>query len=217
VGGGRITPRPCPRLLIFNPFGVQTHPRSIVTGTQETSGPRRGRTVRPLQGRETWMACNPWAAGAKPRALAHGYLSSTPSGFRRTHGQLSTARKKRLVPGGAERFDPSRVEKLGWRAICGRRAQNLAPLPTATHLQPLRGSDEKAVYIDLDPARVGLAKRAEEWQWCSVRDYTAGLSATSSRILKNLCERRRSDPERSEGEESRSANKGPARFLVVRQ
>ena len=24
VGGGRKTPRPCPRLLIFNPFGVQT-------------------------------------------------------------------------------------------------------------------------------------------------------------------------------------------------
>jgi hypothetical protein len=63
---------------------------------------------------------------------------------------------------GAERFDPFRVEKLGWRAIRGRRAQNPAPLPTATHLQPPRGSDEKARYIDLGPVTVGLAKRAEE-------------------------------------------------------
>ena len=63
------------------------------------------------------------------------------------------ARKKRLVPGGDERFDPSRVGKLGWHAIRGRRAQNPAPLPTATHLQPLRGSDEKAGYIDLGPVR----------------------------------------------------------------
>jgi hypothetical protein len=26
------------------------------------------------------MACHPWAAGAKPHALAHGYSFSTPSG-----------------------------------------------------------------------------------------------------------------------------------------
>ena len=38
------------------------------------------------------------------------------------------ARKKRLGAGGAERFDPFRVEKLGWDAIRGRRAQNPAPL-----------------------------------------------------------------------------------------
>ena len=80
--------------------------------------------------------------------------------------------------GGGRWFDPSRVEKLGWHAIRGRRAQNPAPLPTATHLQPLRGSDEKAGYVDLGPVRVGLAKRAEEWQWPSVHDYTAGLMAT---------------------------------------
>ena len=43
-----------------------------------------------------------------------------------------------------------------------------APLPTATHLQPLWGSDEKAGYIDLGPVRAGLVKRAEEWQWWSV-------------------------------------------------
>jgi hypothetical protein len=88
------------------------------------------------------------------------------------------ARKKRLGPDGAKRFDPFRVEKLGWHTIRGRRAQNPAPLPTATHLQPLRGSNEKAGYIDLGPVRVGLAKHAEEWQWSSVRDYTGGVNAT---------------------------------------
>jgi hypothetical protein len=36
VGGGRKTPRPCPRLLIFNPSGVQMHPRSIAVCAQET-------------------------------------------------------------------------------------------------------------------------------------------------------------------------------------
>jgi len=61
-------------------------------------------------------------------------------------------------------FAPFRVGKLGWYVIRGRRAQNPAPLPTATHLQPLRGSDEKADYIDLGSVRVGLAKRAGEWQ-----------------------------------------------------
>jgi hypothetical protein len=55
---------------------------------------------------------------------------------------------------------------------------NPAPLPTATHLQPLRGSDGKAGYIDLSPVGAGLVKRAEEWQWWSVHHYTAGLSAT---------------------------------------
>jgi len=78
------------------------------------------------------------------------------------------AHKKRLGPGGAERFDPFGVGKLGWHAIRGRRAQNPAPLPTATHLQPLRGSDEKAGYIHLNPVRAGLVKRAEEWQGWSV-------------------------------------------------
>jgi len=44
------------------------------------------------------------------------------------------ARKKRLGAGGAERFDPFRVENLGWHAVRGRRAQNPAPLSTAIHL-----------------------------------------------------------------------------------
>ena len=48
-------------------------------------------------------------------------------------------------------FDPSRVEKLGWRPIRGRRAQNPAPLPTATHLQPLRGSDAPTANCHLRP------------------------------------------------------------------
>jgi hypothetical protein len=42
--------------------------------------PRRGRTVRPFEGQETRRARNPWAVGAKPRALAHGYTSSTLRG-----------------------------------------------------------------------------------------------------------------------------------------
>ena len=33
-------------------------------------------------------------------------------------------------------------------------------------------------YIHLNPVRAGLLKRAEEWQWSSVHDYTGGLSAT---------------------------------------
>jgi hypothetical protein len=37
---------------------------------------------------------------------------------------------------------------------------------------------EKVQYIHRNPVRAGLVKRAEEWQWSSVRDYTAGLSAT---------------------------------------
>jgi len=52
-----------------------------------------------------------------------------------------------------------------------------APFPTATHLKPLRGSDEKAGYIDLGPVRAGLIKCSEEWPWSSVHDYAGGLSA----------------------------------------
>jgi putative transposase len=37
---------------------------------------------------------------------------------------------------------------------------------------------EKVEYIHLNPVRAGLVKRAEEWQWSSVHDYTGGLSAT---------------------------------------
>ena len=37
---------------------------------------------------------------------------------------------------------------------------------------------EKVEYIHLDAVRAGFVKRAEEWQWSSVPDYTGGLSAT---------------------------------------
>ena len=37
---------------------------------------------------------------------------------------------------------------------------------------------EKVEYIHLNPVRAGLLKRAEEWQWSSVQDYTGGLCAT---------------------------------------
>jgi hypothetical protein len=36
----------------------------------------------------------------------------------------------------------------------------------------------KVECIHLNPVRPGLLKRAEEWQWSSVHDYTGGLSAT---------------------------------------
>ena len=37
---------------------------------------------------------------------------------------------------------------------------------------------EKVEYIHPDPVRAGLVKRAEEWPWSSVRDYTGPPSAT---------------------------------------
>jgi len=37
---------------------------------------------------------------------------------------------------------------------------------------------EEVEYIHLNPLGAGLVKRAEEWPWSSVRDYTGGLSAT---------------------------------------
>ena len=33
-------------------------------------------------------------------------------------------------------------------------------------------------YIHLNPVRAGLVKRAEEWQWSRVHDYTEDLRAT---------------------------------------
>ena len=52
-------------------------------------------------------------------------------------------------------------------------------------LAPEDAGREKVEYIHLNPVRAGLVKRAEEWQWSSVHDYTGGLSATfrPNRIL----------------------------------
>jgi hypothetical protein len=36
---------------------------------------------------------------------------------------------------------------------------------------------EKVEYFHLNPVRAGLVKRAEEWQWSSVHDYTRAPSA----------------------------------------
>ena len=47
--------------------------------------------------------------------------------------------------------------------------------------------------------------------------FSGLLGVRFGRMLKNVCERCHSDPERSEGEESRSGNEGLARFLVVPQ
>jgi hypothetical protein len=46
------------------------------------------------------------------------------------------ARKKHLSVGGVERFDPSRVWKVGWDAIRGRRAQNPRPCPRLLTFNP---------------------------------------------------------------------------------
>jgi hypothetical protein len=96
----------CRRLLVFNPFGVQTNPRLIFGG------------------------------GHKNRALAHGHSSLTPSGFRRTHGQLSPVPDERPGAGRTERFDPFRVGKLGWDVIRGRRAQRPCPCPRLLIFNP---------------------------------------------------------------------------------
>jgi hypothetical protein len=58
---------------------------------------------------------------------------------------------------------------------------------------------EKVEYVHLDAVRAGFVKRAEEWQWSSVQDYTGGLSATfrpnrtlaSDRVLLPADERER--------------------------
>jgi putative transposase len=39
---------------------------------------------------------------------------------------------------------------------------------------------EKVEYIHLNPVRAGLVKRAEDWPWSSVHDYTGSLSTTVS-------------------------------------
>jgi hypothetical protein len=45
-------------------------------------------------------------------------------------------REERPAVGGAERFDPFRVEELGWDAIRGRRAQNPRPCPRLLIFNP---------------------------------------------------------------------------------
>jgi REP element-mobilizing transposase RayT len=39
---------------------------------------------------------------------------------------------------------------------------------------------QKVEYIHLNPVRAGLVKRAEDWPWSSVRDYTGSLSGAVS-------------------------------------
>jgi hypothetical protein len=39
---------------------------------------------------------------------------------------------------------------------------------------------EKVEYIHLNPVRAGLVKRAEDWPWSSVRDYTGSVSRAVS-------------------------------------
>ena len=39
---------------------------------------------------------------------------------------------------------------------------------------------EKVEYIHLNPVRAGLVKRAEDWPWSGVRDYTGSVSGAAS-------------------------------------
>ena len=49
----------------------------------------------------------------------------------------------------------------------------------------LRNITSKVEYIHLNPVRAGLVKRAEDWPWSSVHDYSGSLSAavSANRIL----------------------------------
>ena len=42
-------------------------------------------------------------------------------------------------------------------------------------LRTMREYNEKVEYIHLNPVRAGLAKRADEWPWSSVHDYTGSV------------------------------------------
>jgi putative transposase len=42
-------------------------------------------------------------------------------------------------------------------------------------LRTVREYNEKVEYIHLNPVRAGLARRAEEWPWSSVHDYTGSV------------------------------------------
>ena len=44
-------------------------------------------------------------------------------------------------------------------------------------LRSVREYYEKVEYIHLNPVRAGLVKRAEDWPWSSVHDYSGSLSA----------------------------------------
>ena len=39
---------------------------------------------------------------------------------------------------------------------------------------------EKVEYIQLNPVRAGLVKRAEDWPWSSARDYTGSVGGAVS-------------------------------------
>ena len=41
--------------------------------------------------------------------------------------------------------------------------------------------NEKVEYIHLNPVRAGLARRAEEWPWSSVHDYTGSVERPAAR------------------------------------
>jgi putative transposase len=52
-------------------------------------------------------------------------------------------------------------------------------------LRTVKEYHEKVEYIHLNPVRAGLVKRAEDWPWSSVHDYTGSLNTmvSANRIL----------------------------------
>jgi len=66
-------------------------------------------------------------------------------------------------------------------------------------LRTVKEYQEKVEYIHMNPVRVGLAQRPEDWKWSSVHDYMGGVNTPPEkgspipvdRILMPSDERRR--------------------------
>ena len=73
------------------------------------------------------------------------------------------------------------------RINAGRRESGLLWQPRFFDraLRSVKEYYEKVEYIHLNPVRAGLVRRAEDWPWSSVQDYTGSLSraASANRIL----------------------------------
>jgi REP element-mobilizing transposase RayT len=68
------------------------------------------------------------------------------------------------------------------RTNAGRRESGLLWQPRFFDraLRTVKEYYEKVEYIHLNPVRAGLAKRAEDWPWSSVRDYAGSVSGAVS-------------------------------------
>ncbi len=63
-----------------------------------------------------------------------------------------------------------------------KKEQGLLWQPRFFHraLRTVKEYHEKAEYVHQNPVRAGLVRRAEDWQWSSVHDYTGTLSAAEA-------------------------------------